>query len=105
MWCKTMKYLLASMCLFACSLGAIEKMYINIDDLDTTNHSFKIHVGKNRWIQTNAIHTDSRGVYTFESDVRSIDCAWVKEWRCPYCNQYWPIGTACQDSECPSKYR
>lgn len=83
-----------------------EKMYINMDEMVASEELFHIHEGSNQWIQINAIHSDSRGFYIQETDiVKSHDGGYEKKWRCPYCNSYWPIGTPCQNGDCPSKYK
>ena len=88
---------------------ASDKIYINDDDLDHKQDSFHIHVGHNVWIETDTIHRDSTGLYTFENRLlrskSSIKCEYNKKWKCPYCYTYWPIGTPCQNKDCPSKYR
>ena len=89
------------------SLGiASEKIYIDIDDLSYADETFHIHEGENIWIQSNVIHSEPRGFYIYESDiVKSHEGAYEKKWRCPYCNSHWPIGTPCQNPNCPSKYK
>lgn len=90
------------------SMGnATEKFYIDNDELEVTQNAFHIHMGNNIWIETNAIHGDDSGIFTFEN---SILCSlnsdeYEKKWKCPYCYRYWPIGTACQNAACPSKYK
>jgi hypothetical protein len=86
-----------------------EKMYINADDFDCTSDNFRIHIGNNMWIGTDTIHRDENGLYTFESNIiRSTNgnkSEYQKKWKCPYCYMYWPVGTACQNKDCPSKYK
>lgn len=89
------------------SISASDKFYINSEELDTNNETFRIHIGHNIWIETNTVHRDITGLYTFEKNIiRSSDAKaeYQRVWRCPYCYHYWPIGTACGNSECPSKY-
>lgn len=91
------------------AINASEKMYINDEDLDYKQDSFRIHTGHNVWIETDTIHRDESGLYTFEDRiVRSkvgVKSEYKKKWKCPYCYQYWPIGTACQNEDCPSRYK
>lgn len=65
------------------------------------------HIGENIWLQTECIHRDESGLYTLERDVLQdgVKAEHQKMWKCPYCHRYWPIGTACQNPECPSKYK
>lgn len=111
MWMKFRKFLALYLVIFN-SISAInlsEKMYINDEDLDYKNDSFKIHIGHNVWIETDTIHRDETGLYTFENRIfrekNGIKEETQKKWKCPYCYQYWPIGTACQNKDCPSKYK
>ena len=99
--------LILSLLIFG-SLSADSKMYINEEDLDQRESSFKIHTGGNVWIETNVLYRDSSGLYTFESRIlrdKEYRDDYQKRWKCPYCYQYWPIGTACQNKDCPSRYK
>lgn len=91
------------------SIHAYERMYINSDDFDNSQDSFKIHIGHNVWIETDTVHRDETGLYTFENSIIRSKTGnktdYQKRWKCPYCYQYWPIGTACQNKDCPSKYK
>ena len=90
---------------------ASEKIYINEDDLDHKHESFHIHMGHNVWIETDTIHRDDSGLYTFENrlvrskSLNGVKTEYKKKWKCPYCYIYWPLGTACQNEDCPSKYK
>jgi hypothetical protein len=88
-------------------LGASDKLYIAHEELDCHADAFHIHVGENLWIETNSIHRDVSGLYTFHSSILQdgTKCEYVKTWRCPYCNNYWPIGSPCKNPNCPSKYK
>lgn len=100
------KFFVLSLMIFS-SLSA-SRMYINDEDLDNGENAFHIHIGDNVWIQTDTIHRDKTGLYTFESRIlREKDTRneYEKRWKCPYCYKYWPIGTACQNKDCPSKYK
>lgn len=92
-------------------LSAGDKIYIDQAELEHTQNSFKIHEGGNVWIETDTVHRDRTGLYTFEGNiVRLWDSDKCKAehqrtWKCPYCHQHWPIGKACQNPDCPSKYK
>lgn len=88
---------------------ADEKVYLNEDDIKTSCDKFYLHEGGNVWLQTSTLHRDKQGLFTFESDLGRVKdgfdvYGYQKTWRCPYCNQHWPIGQKCQNSSCPSKY-
>lgn len=92
---------------FAC---ANQKIYIDSSELCTEHEKFRIHIGHNVWLETDTLHRDASGLYTFESSIQhslggEIKAEYQKTWKCPYCYQYWPIGTACQNKDCPSKYK
>jgi len=82
-----------------------EKMYIDTNELDMSKGRFKIHVGHNHWIETKSIMHDQSGLYTLESNILKWDeSGYVKEWKCPYCYNWWPVKTPCQNKDCPSTY-
>jgi hypothetical protein len=89
------------------SLSASGKMYIDEKEMCSKKGAFHIHMGHNNWIQTNTVHRDASGLYTFESNIRidPIQMAYERQWKCPYCYSYWPIGKPCQNPDCPSKYK
>lgn len=95
-------------CLMSVSaISAAEKIYIDDESLDYKQDSFHIHIGNNVWLETDTVHRDKSGLYTFDTNLlrsKSIKNEFKKTWKCPYCYQYWPLGTKCQNSECPSKY-
>ena len=112
-----MKYLIVSI-FFLLSVASIanaefshlhDKVYIDEEQLNFKSDAFHIHVGENMWIETNTVHRDSSGLFTFESSIhrsmRGPQAAYEKKWRCPYCYSYWPIGKKCQNDDCPSKYK
>ena len=88
------------------SMHALERLYIDSNELDIKEPLFHIHTGNNIWIETTTIHRDFTGLYTFERDILRPEGKkeYVKKWKCPYCNMYWDIGQACQNAECPSRY-
>ena len=106
---KFIKKLCLSSLFILSNVNATDKMYIDKNDLDDSQDTFHIHIGENVWIETNTVHRDTSGLYTFEKDVkrdlREKSIEYKKKWKCPYCSMYWPIGTACQNKECPSKYK
>jgi hypothetical protein len=93
----------------SCSLNAEDRIYLNGDDIDHRQDCFRIHVGHNVWLETETVHRDESGLYTFEHSLsksaKGAIGGYKKSWKCPYCFHYWPIGTACQNKECPSKYK
>jgi hypothetical protein len=94
------------MCAFS-MLGAREKLYFDYDDMPKDEDAFHVHVGGNMWIRTNSIHRDSAGFYTYTKGIELMSGSqeYRRKWKCPYCFQYWDIGQACQNPDCPSKYR
>lgn len=103
------KFLLLSLVAFS-TIGASDKVYIDEDEFKSGEDAFYIHTGHNIWIHTNCVHRDETGMYTYECNLsRSLtqgpNCAYEKKWRCPYCHTYWPVGKACQNADCPSKYK
>ena len=90
---------------------ASEKIYIDQEELKSSNNAFHIHQGNNVWIETNTIHRDATGFYTHEESIartfkdNKYKGDYKKTWKCPYCYSYWPIGTPCQNPSCPSKYK
>jgi hypothetical protein len=89
------------------AVGATEKFYFDIDDMPTGEDCFPIHLGENVWIETSEIHRDVTGFYTYTHNISLMpnSMEYEKKWKCPYCNRYWPIGTSCQNRDCPSKYK
>lgn len=90
--------------------GCPDKMYVDDEEMKTGSDAFYVHLGHNVWIQTNTVHRDKTGLYTYRaciarSMVKSHNCAYQKSWKCPYCYSYWPVGTPCQNKDCPSKYK
>ena len=83
-------------------LDASSKIYIDSIDANPIENAFMIHQGHNEWISVTTLHKDLSGLYAYEDDI--INAEYQKSWKCPYCYQYWPIGTACQNAACPSKY-
>lgn len=94
-----------------CHVHASERMYIDIDNLDYSKDYFHIQVGNNVWIQTDTVHRDETGLYTYESNIartmlsKGLTAEYQKTWKCPYCYNYWPVGKPCGNSDCPSKYQ
>lgn len=107
--------LLSSFMLSGLCYGSVfqsqDRIYLDSDDFNSNEESdeFHIHIGENVWLVTNTIHRDSTGIFAFDSSVRrSIKDSkreYERKWKCPYCYNYWPIGTACQKVDCPSKYK
>lgn len=54
----------------------------------------KIHLGSNQWIDREDLNSE-----------KNIQSGYQNQWKCPYCYMYWPQGRACQNMNCPSKYK
>lgn len=92
------------------TLNAAEKIYIDQDEFKHGEDAFYIHLGNNVWVHTDCVHRDATGLFTYECSMAKtlmpgMQCAYQKTWKCPYCYSYWPIGTPCQNADCPSKYK
>ena len=90
--------------------GDTDKFYLDEEEMKSSDDAFYIHLGNNVWIHTNSINKDKKGLYTYRASIaRSMVqgkmAAYEKKWKCPYCYSYWPIGTPCQNKDCPSKYK
>jgi hypothetical protein len=85
------------------------KMYVDHKELCSKHNTFRIHVGGNEWVMTKTMHRDETGLFTFENEIlrdfNGISMAYEKQWKCPYCYSYWPIGKPCGNASCPSKYK
>ena len=103
--------LLALLCVYSTATAMEgEKIYIDADELNTQEDVFRIHIGNNIWIETQIVHRDITGLYTFSNSIingtsNSVQADYKKTWKCPYCYRFWPVGTPCQNPECPSKYK
>ena len=85
-------------------------MYIDDEELKAGDEAFYIHVGNNVWLETNTLHRDGTGLFTYEYNVCRYPgienkMEYVKKWKCPYCYRMYPVGKACDNKECPSKYK
>ncbi len=112
-----MKPFMKKFALFIIFMGCVtdvfadERLYIDEQEFDTSHHSFHIHMGHNRWMRTNSVHSDASGLYTFESEIhQQFDKDLNKlvsatDWKCPYCFHWWPDNTSCQNARCPSKFK
>lgn len=87
--------------------GKQEKMYIDEQEFAIVGDAFHIHIGNNVWLVTETVHRDRSGMFTYQEDItRSQNKnGHVKEWKCPYCYMFWPIGKPCQNEECASRYK
>lgn len=84
-----------------------KRLYIGDDDLSTEDSCFHIRVGPNTWVTANTMHRDVTGLYVMEGDlIKSsyFEREIKKQWQCPYCHNWWDIGYACEDQDCPGKY-
>ncbi len=84
-----------------------ERIYFDPDDFPLGEESFHIHVGENTWIETTTVHRDMTGFFTYSADVFCVpgSLAYQKQWKCPYCNRYWPMGQPCRNEDCPSRFK
>jgi len=94
---------------FVATGAASDRMYIDENELDTSQNAFHIHVGHNEYIRTEIIHKDKTGLYTYENDITtqldSLNSTYEKTWKCPYCHQQNPMNQKCSNADCPSKYQ
>lgn len=85
------------------------RVYIDRDDFEIgeCEDQFWIHTGNNIWISTHSIQRDSKGLFAWEACINKDPKKgeYEKTWKCPYCYQYWPLKTPCQNPDCPSKYK
>lgn len=85
-----------------------DKMYIDDEEMKSTPDSFHVHLGNNVWVRTNTVHRDKHGLFTYKACIAKsmlgAKYGYEKSWKCPYCYKYWPIGTPCQNKDCPSRY-
>lgn len=87
-------------------------MYIDEESFkaNTKGDEFYIHMGNNTWLVTHTINRDASGIFAYENNLsKSIGPGYKTEyerkWKCPYCYHYWPMGKACANPDCPSKYK
>lgn len=106
LWLIFVVAIMFSGCTPLCAHGG--KMYVDFQEVDTRDDRFRIHTGGNAWIETSAMHRDVSGMYTFKENIivnsASKRMEYEKRWKCPYCFQYWPMKTSCQNPDCPSKF-
>lgn len=82
------------------------RIYIDSEEMETNEDRFRIHLGQNVWIEANAMYRDESGMYTLDANVlRGLTNQYEKKWKCPYCYRYWPIGRACENKDCPSRFK
>jgi len=91
-----------------------DKIYVDSKEMDTTQDRFRIHLGHNVWVEANTMYRDESGMFTLESNLirgmgngiaKDVKGEYERTWKCPYCYKYWPVGQACQNKDCPSKYK
>lgn len=91
-----------------CAFDAKEKIYIDSKEMDMSQDRFKIHVGHNEWIETTSLTRDEMGLYTLEANIirpaNATSGEYVRQWKCPYCFNWWPMGRSCKNPNCPSKF-
>ena len=84
----------------AAEFYASECMFAGSHSADPLDKNFYIHIGGNQWINTTHYPIDQ-----ILHLVKDPNAEYVKEWKCPYCNYYWPHGKPCGNPECPSKFK
>lgn len=106
----TLTFMVSAFC-NASSFPSPEKIYIDAEDFQSNieGDEFYLHVGENVWFVTHTLHRDSSGMFAYDYYIkRSLKEGkreYERKWKCPYCYNYWPIGTPCQKADCPSRYR
>ena len=86
-------------------LCAAERIYIDQEEYDDSQELSRVHIGHNIWYETDVVYKDETGVFTLDNHISRKSREAIKKWKCPYCYYFWPVGTPCQNSCCPSKYR
>lgn len=100
------KWLLLSISLLTYTLHASDKIYIQEGSFRCDDNHYYIHEEDNTWIESNSLNRDITGYYIHPHNISTSTSGQVqKKWKCPYCYRYWPMGTACQNPDCPSKYK
>lgn len=75
-----------------------DKLYFTNDEIcETYFDSFYIHTGENVWLKTDCIYRDAGGRYFYTNGD-------PKQWKCPYCYMFFPVGKRCNNSDCASKF-
>ncbi len=104
-------FLCNSVC-YGSALQIKDRFYIDDETfkIDTKGDEFYIHVGNNVWLVTHTINRDASGLFAYETNLSRFmgsnhQMEYENKWKCPYCYLYWPIGKACGNPECPSKYK
>lgn len=86
-----------------------EKLYFDLNEMPVENECFYIHLGGNEWVKSSSIHRDTTGFFTFVYNVAmkqtGTGVQFAKEWKCPYCNHFWPWGQPCGNPNCPGKFK
>ena len=86
-----------------------DRVYVDEEQIGYTKDAFYIHLGHTVWVHTDQLYRDGSGIYIYENSLAKTvkpakEVGYQKEWKCPYCYNYWPIGVPCQNVDCPSKY-
>lgn len=76
------------------------KVYFDSNDLVISNNIIYVQL-ENNLIETSVIRSDQQGLYVFESEINDCRLGGEKEWKCPYCHHWWPMGQKCNNPNCP----
>lgn len=82
-----------------------DKIYIDSHELDMTNDRFHVHLGHNVWVEYTKLERDKSGLFALPCNLVKKgpeNSTATKEWRCPYCYNWYPIGKRCNYDQCPT---
>lgn len=87
-----------------------QRVYMDDSEIEMQDDAFHVHIGNNVWLVTESVENGTSDMNTREFNIsksisNSNEMAYQKCWKCPYCHNYWPIGKACQNPNCASKYK
>lgn len=83
------------------NVGCQSKLYFAQNELEIEGSSMRIHFD-DHVAETNVLRSDQAGLYILENDITSCYSVAEKQWKCPYCYHWWPIGQKCENENCPT---
>ncbi len=91
----------------SCAQASQDVIFFDIDQMTTQGTSFYLPMDGNEWLESRAIHSGTYGFFAYSYEITTLpgSASFAKEWKCPYCNRFWPWGTPCQNANCPSKFK